>query len=267
LFYLKIYKKLCEQGKLQKENYCKGSGLHNHRIIPGHIGGEYNQENSTFLTPREHTIAHFLLWKIYRNPNDLRSMHMLGAKLTYEQRRIVGIWCADNNIGFHKYIGTDFHKEYSLKGIQTQKENYENFGIKQSFYYWSTKEGIKERASLGGTASWEVQKSERNGLPYCISQDPEVRKRNASKAAKASSKFPVTDGIICKKFKTEDERKIFLSENKNFKSGGRPYKRKTAKKEIRTNTRVWINKETTVTWVTPDKIDLLLEQGWKLGRG
>lgn len=166
MIYYNIYHKLCKSKKNLKEHYKTGSGLHRHRINPGHAGGKYTEDNITYLTPREHVIAHYLLWKIYGNPNDLRSMNMLGAKLSVEQRKIVGKWCYENKIGFHKYHGTDFHREYSKKGLETQRKSYEETGNKQNFYYWSTKEGIKERASMGGSASWEVQKRERNGLPY-----------------------------------------------------------------------------------------------------
>jgi hypothetical protein len=260
MFYYNIYHKLCKSKKTIKEQYGPGSGLHRHRIKPGHMGGEYNEENITYLTPREHVIAHYLLWKIYKNPNNLRSMNMLGAKLTVEQRKIVGVWCHENKIGWHKYKGTEFHREYSLKGLKTQRKSYEETGNKQNFYYWSTEEGRKERASMGGSASWEVQKRERNALPYCTSRDPEIRKRNASKAAKVSAKFPVTDGVICKKLKTEEERKKFLSENPNFRSGGRPYERKNKEKSN------WIHKDHENKMVKISALKEFLSKGWEMGR-
>jgi hypothetical protein len=77
--YSKIYHNLCEQSKKRNLEYKQGSGLHRHRILPGHSGGLYDENNITYLTVREHIIAHFLLWKIHKNPNDLRSMNMLGG--------------------------------------------------------------------------------------------------------------------------------------------------------------------------------------------
>lgn len=77
--YRKIYNNLCQKGCQLKEHYGPGLGLHRHRILPGHSGGTYEESNCTYLTPREHIIAHFLLWKLYKNPNDLRSMNMLGG--------------------------------------------------------------------------------------------------------------------------------------------------------------------------------------------
>jgi hypothetical protein len=175
--YRKIYYNLCKKGCQLKETYGPGSGLHRHRIVPGHQGGTYAEDNCTYLTPREHVIAHFLLWKINRNPQDLRSMHMLGAQLTIEQRKRIGKWCAENGIGFHnkKY---DFKRnEWRQKGLETQKQS----GKKDTFYYWSTEKGRKKRASMGGSTTFE-NKSNKEWL-YWMS--PEGRKERASMGGRA----------------------------------------------------------------------------------
>lgn len=149
--YSSIYDKLCQDRKSLSEQYGKGSGLHKHHIVPKHSGGTDDPENFTYLTVREHIIAHFLLWKIHSNINDLRSMNMLGAKLTSKQRRLIGEWCRDNGIGFHNSQYDSQRNTWRARGIQTQKES----GSKETFYFWSTKEGRKERAALGGKASFE----------------------------------------------------------------------------------------------------------------
>jgi len=145
-----IYENLCSSRKLYEHLYKKGSGLHKHHILPKHSEGLDVDENYTYLTVREHIIAHYLLWRIYKNPNDLRSMKMLGANLSLEYRKIVGLWCVVNKIGFYsdRFTG-DEKSSWRLKGLETQKSS----GNKNSFYYWSTEEGRKERASLGGKAS------------------------------------------------------------------------------------------------------------------
>lgn len=140
-----IYSNLCAKGKLLKEHHKKGSNIHQHHIIPKHMGGLDNEDNYTYLTIREHIIAHFLLWKIHKNPNDLRSMYMLGENLTYEQRKIVGIWCKENKIGFHGATKEEFGA-WGKKGIESQEKQ----NLKNSFWWWQTKEGIRERASKGG---------------------------------------------------------------------------------------------------------------------
>lgn len=166
--YTSIYYNLCETRKQAKLKYLPGSGLHKHHIIPKHSGGQDCNENYTYLTSREHTIAHFLLWKIHRNPNDLRSMYMLGANLTTKQRKDVGEWCRDNKIGIHGLSVND-KSEWCKRGAHTQmiKEigihNPDNFkkhaslggkaSIKSTnnpWSYWASKAGRTQRASLGG---------------------------------------------------------------------------------------------------------------------
>ena len=69
--YLRIYNNLCYKKQFLFEKWQKGSGIHRHHIIPRHSGGLDENANYTYLSVREHVIAHFLLWKIYKNPNDL----------------------------------------------------------------------------------------------------------------------------------------------------------------------------------------------------
>ena len=144
----RIYSNLCEGNKSRKHDYKKYSGLHEHHIVPKHMGGTDEDCNLTYLNVREHIIAHYLLWKIYKNPNDLRSMKMLGANLSSQHRRITGEFCRDNEIGFFS-TPIEKRREWMSKGIETQKQEYLQNNTK-NFYYWSTEEGRKERASLGG---------------------------------------------------------------------------------------------------------------------
>jgi len=207
--YEKIYHSLCNTGKQRENLYKPKSGLHKHRINPGHQGGLYEEANITFLIVREHIIAHFLLWKMNKHPNDLRSMKMLGAKLSPRQRQITGEWCRDNKIGFHG-ASSEQRKEWAQRGIESQK----NSGDKNTFYYWSTPEGRKERASLGGLAS---MKSPNSKWVYWASI--EGRTKRAKMGAAASGKKPVTNGSITKKFKTDEARHEFLHENPEWRIG------------------------------------------------
>jgi hypothetical protein len=79
--YSKIYKDLCERGKLERKT--RGSNLEKHHVIPvfffkdntrnlRHKDGIYDGNgehvgNISYLTPREHFIAHLLLCKIWKN--------------------------------------------------------------------------------------------------------------------------------------------------------------------------------------------------------
>lgn len=123
-FYEKIYIELCESRKSRKSMYGVNSGLHRHHIIPRHSGGDNSPENLTFLTQREHKIAHFLLWKIHKNPNDLRAITMLGFPLNLEQMRIVGNYCRDNKIGiFSEKYDREDRRKWTLLGNYSQVKN------------------------------------------------------------------------------------------------------------------------------------------------
>ena len=70
MLFEKNYKTLCERGKTRKGQWKPGSGLERHRILPEHQGGIYVDSNCTYLTLREHAIAHYLLWRINGNVGD-----------------------------------------------------------------------------------------------------------------------------------------------------------------------------------------------------
>jgi hypothetical protein len=175
--YISIYENLCAAGKDRKHLYKKGSNLHKHHIVPRHSGGTDADHNFTYLNVREHILAHFLLWKIHRMPNDLRAMHMLGANLTSEHRKLLGEWCRDNKIGFHSDKFThDEKSQWRMKGLQKQRDE----ELENSFYYWSTEEGRRNRASLGGKVGGKKQAELKLGI-----HNPEMQKRAASLGGKA----------------------------------------------------------------------------------
>lgn len=165
--FLEIYENLCTTRKSNKDVYGRNSGLHKHHIVPEHSGGTDDENNFTYLSVREHIIAHYLLWKLHRNANDLRSMKMLGANLSVQFRREIGKFCADNKIGFHDLTTFDL-SERSKKSSTTCKElgigifNQEmksqwasdagkkSFEVNEVFRFWASPEGRKKRSSMGG---------------------------------------------------------------------------------------------------------------------
>ena len=69
--YTSIYDNLVTSRKHLKEDWKPvGSGLERHHITPRHAGGTDEDDNFTYLTHREHIIAHWLLWKIHRRGAD-----------------------------------------------------------------------------------------------------------------------------------------------------------------------------------------------------
>lgn len=209
-----IYQNLCNVNRKRKSEYQKGSGLHEHHIIPKHMGGSDEDMNLTYLTVREHIIAHYLLYRIYHNPNDLRSMNMLGAKLTTQQRRIIGEYCRDNKVGIFRDDLQHKRSEWSSLSFEINKKKFEQNGEK-NFYYWSTEKGRRERARMGGIASYKSG----NNPKFVENQGTFSDREYASEMAKLSAKKPVTDGTTTIKLKNEHDVTNFLNNNPNWRRG------------------------------------------------
>ena len=217
----RIYSNLCEGNKSRREEYKKYSGLHEHHIVPKHMGGTDDDCNLTYLNVREHIIAHYLLWKIYKNPNDLRSMQMLGANLSPQHRRITGEFCRDNKIGFFS-IPVEERKEWMIRGIETQKQEYLNDKVK-NFYYWGTEEGRKERASLGGK-----QRASKEFNYWASNQGRQERASLGGKAHKGKKVMHLPETKGWKRILPED---IDAKLNEGWKFGtGEPAPNSTIKK-------------------------------------
>jgi hypothetical protein len=208
--YESVYNQIILNGKNQRFD-----GSHAHRINPGHNGGLYIPENVIFISQREHSIIHWLRWKLYKNSCDYRAYKMIGigpSGLSHEDRVNHGKYCYENNIGFYSSSKQDRLK-YSYNGYLKQKELYEKYGDK-NFYYWSTDEGRKERARLGGKNSCK------NNLKFIENYGSfKKNKELAVRAGKNSGKKPVTNGIVTKKFKTDEEVELFLQENLDWRRG------------------------------------------------
>lgn len=91
-----------------------------HHIIPRHSGGSDEENNLVVLLPEEHLIAHMLLFKIYKNRNDmLASRFMLNGHNSRCGIRL------RNNKGYSSYRTTvqnfrnktGWHTEEGLKNI------------------------------------------------------------------------------------------------------------------------------------------------------
>ena len=63
-----------------------GSGLERHRILPKHQGGTYAKSNCTYLTRREHILAHYLLWRINGHDGDLNAWQRMKGVKCYPPR-------------------------------------------------------------------------------------------------------------------------------------------------------------------------------------
>lgn len=216
--YLFYYNKLIAEG-----HTTRFKGSHRHRILPGFEGGIYEEANEVYLTKENHSLIHWLRWKLFGKFEDRKAWKMIGVGpkgLSHSDRVQSGLKAKANKTGFHSMTPEE-RRESSLKGVETQKELYQKEGDK-NFYYWSTEAGRKERASKGGKASCEVNQA------FIEQQGAFSDKEHARTSGKKSGKKPITNGKIIKKLKTEEEVEAFLEENKEWRRGYLTKKEKSA---------------------------------------
>lgn len=247
--YRTIYYNLCETRKSNIINYGYRSGLHKHHIIPKHSGGSDEPDNFTYLTVREHIIAHFLLWKIHNNSNDLRSMNMLGANLTFQQRQAIGIFCKENGIGIWSPNYTKKQrKEAAKKGTKTMQDN--KIGIfdpvKKSEYSRKTAKAMVESGQI--SQEWKFWAS------------PEGRRIRSSRGGKAIKGYKYM-------YKGEHHIKIPPSKIQEYLDNGYVFgMKKKSKPNIIVGSKSMYNPETNVyRTIAPDKIQEFLDNGYVFG--
>lgn len=210
----KIYESVLLSITEQAKSRVHFESCHKHRIIPGYLGGEYTTDNVLFLTQREHSIIHFLRWKLYGDSRDRRAHKMIGrgpSGLSHQDRVDHGKMCFDSGIGIHG-LDKQTRAEWQERGRLTQQAAIA-LGDK-NWVYWSTPEGRKERAKLGGLASYGKNQA------FINQQSSFKDKEKASAAAKKSAKKPVTDGCgVLRKFHTDEQVTKFLMENPTWRRG------------------------------------------------
>lgn len=254
--YAKIYDNLCESRKTRISEYGAHSGIHRHHIVPKHMGGTDELNNFTYLTPREHQIAHFLLWKIHKTPNDLRSMRMLGAKLSVEKRRIVGLWCVENKIGIHSPDYTkEQRKETSRKSGLSATEK--KAGIHNPMF---ANEYRKYAGKKSGKKSWR-KKTNLFDAKY-----DRLRTEWAKKAAAASNvrpkkgiRFMSRDGV--RKRVYADEQQQYLTDGWRFE----PRKTDSQQHPMEIKGSIYINNSISNKRIRPEELHNFLEDGWVRG--
>lgn len=211
--YLHYYNILIETSP--KERF---EGSHCHRIIPGYLGGLYEDGNTIYLTQRNHALIHWLRWKLFGNFEDRKSWRMIGtgtSGLTHEDRVLTGLKCKELGLGIHN---PEVRKVLQMRGWESQIKDYEENGTK-NFYYWSTSKGRSERARMGGIKGLETQKQSGDSETFYYWSTIKGRRERARMGAKASGKKPATNGIETRKFVTDEERTQFIMENEGWRVG------------------------------------------------
>ncbi len=141
--YLKVY---CNLIRKAENRTPPESFIERHYVFPKGIFGDNNR--IVLLTPREHYITHLLLEKIYikrYGVSDKNTKKMTLACVMMKNRS------EKYNSHLYEQVRVRYIKNMKEKhiDIETQKQEYLQNNTK-NFYYWSTEEGRKERASLGG---------------------------------------------------------------------------------------------------------------------
>jgi hypothetical protein len=140
--YTSIYDNLVTSRKHLKEEWKPvGSLLERHHITPRHAGGTDEESNFTYLTHREHIIAHWLLWKIHGQNADLNAWRgmkgmpllppRLGQNLSEETKKKIG----------------EFHKGKKLSEETKRKISEARKGEKHPLYGKKHSEASKQKMS------------------------------------------------------------------------------------------------------------------------
>lgn len=120
-------------------------GFENHHIVPKSLGGSNNPENLVLLTPREHYVAHWLLYKIHTG--------RAKAKMAYAFFKM----CQRNS----QQMRTITSKQYEIARLtvsQTSRgENHHNYG--KTLWTDEQRQKISERQtgqnnSMHGKTPW-----------------------------------------------------------------------------------------------------------------
>ena len=83
--YLKVYNSIIENAKLDAPNRV-GVIVERHHIVPKCIGGTNDPSNIVALTPREHFICHWLLWKGYKHLHNSQSVKLGYAFISFQRK-------------------------------------------------------------------------------------------------------------------------------------------------------------------------------------
>ena len=127
--------------------------LHNHHIIPKHMGGSDDPSNLVYLTIEEHANAHKKLYEIYGKTEDYIAWNSLSGQMSDEE-----LWYERSKLG-----------GLSVKGLKRSKQSIENY--KKS---WTSKRkkdvGVKMSQILKGIPKNENHKRNMKGKRPHVNQ-------------------------------------------------------------------------------------------------
>lgn len=84
--YQKIYEDLISDAKINPKS---DSYKELHHIIPICLGGSNDKDNLVYLTARQHYLAHWLLYKLYKTPNLIYAWHSMSRVGVGQEKRSI----------------------------------------------------------------------------------------------------------------------------------------------------------------------------------
>lgn len=157
----------------------EGDYYEKHHIIPKSMGGSDDDSNLISLTPREHFIAHWLLWRIYKNKemafafyamvNMAKNQEVKSSRIYEEAKMARRDFIIENNKKYHKgkklseeevkrtsdffksLIRTEEHKKNisrSLSGKKKTMEHRKKISDSLFGYDWSSYKERNEKISI-----------------------------------------------------------------------------------------------------------------------
>ncbi len=226
LYYIKLIEKCSLRSKIKKEaeqniGYCE-----RHHIVPSYFGENFKKDknNLVFLTPREHFIAHVLLYRsalentthLKKSRETIACFKILNGKrnLKFNSRQLNLIRKASSEASRERAKGNTAYLSRNpasvelknLRKINAEKSRWVNNGIEEKFSE-NYEELVSTKNFTFGRLKWSKRKS--------LSQEEKFN-RNESNLAKRKIRFRsgiyVNDGLITKLAKPE-ELEMYLNNN------------------------------------------------------
>jgi len=117
-----------------------------HHILPKKLGGTDDESNLIHLTIREHFIAHWLLWRIYRNRETAFSFYIMSNRYKNRSSRAFSeAKIARRQIGFSMETREKMSKR--KKEYYSSNEHYKTIGSRNGIVYRS----LTQSKSLSST--------------------------------------------------------------------------------------------------------------------
>ena len=136
--YKKIYNSLItsrmllnEKRKIEKNN---GNYFEKHHIIPKCKGGDNSKDNLLLLTAREHYLAHWLLWLIYRDRQMALAFHKMSS-INKNQKRIISSKDYERvrEVYRETNIGNTYGKAHKGRKISNEQRKAQSIKMKNKF--------------------------------------------------------------------------------------------------------------------------------------